>query len=73
MIYNNKRASDILASRVREAMQRTQIDEAALSQETNIPEPRLSRILAGGCDSTTFFEIIAFAIALGQSVDSLLN
>ena len=73
MISNTKLVSDILALRIREAMQRTQIDEAKLSQETNITETRLRPILAGECESTTFFEIIAFAVTFGQSVDSLLN
>lgn len=62
-----------LALRVREAMQRNNVGEDHLSEETHIPRPRLRRILAAKCDSTTFFEIVALAAAFGQSLDSFVS
>ncbi len=65
--------SQVLAARVREAMRRANVGEDDLALETNIPPPRLRRILAGSSDSLTLFEIVAFATVLGQTIDSLLR
>lgn len=68
-----ERVRELLALRVQEAMRRANIREEDLALETNIPAPRLRTILAGRCDSTTFFELVAFAIVFGQSVESFLS
>lgn len=63
----------VLASRIREAMQRTNVGEDDLAQEAHIPPTRLRSILHGRGHSTTFFEMVALASVFGQSLSSFFS